>query len=82
MNSRQSHAPQGFAERSDVFRKYTVLQKTRRFKTVKNTFLTVLGGRFCARPFFYLHSFLCGVASAAARGYNIFRQGGAQFWIA
>ena len=43
MNSRQSHAEHGFGERSDFFREYTLSQKNRRFKTVKNTFLTVLG---------------------------------------
>jgi hypothetical protein len=41
INSRQSLALQGLGERSDIFRKYTVLRKIRRFETVKKTFLTV-----------------------------------------
>jgi hypothetical protein len=41
MNSRQSLALQGLGERSDIFCKYTVLQKIRRFETVKKNFLTV-----------------------------------------
>ena len=41
INSRQSLALQGLGERSNIFRKYTVLQKIRRFETVKKTFLTV-----------------------------------------
>jgi hypothetical protein len=41
INSCQSLAAQGFGERSDAFCKYSVLQKTRRFETVKISFLTV-----------------------------------------